>query len=167
MKNQKTSMQPLLTKNVLALTMGALIAVPAFSQEMTEEQAPQVASFADALAQADVTLGLRARTEMVDVNGVDYDLTSLQTRLTFSSASYEGFSTLIEMDDVAHITDFEGGVADPEGTEVNQAYLAYTTGATTAKFGRQRILLDNQRFVGGVGFRQNEQTYDAFSVTNT
>ncbi|GAB2523664.1 alginate export family protein [Microbulbifer agarilyticus] len=167
MKNQKTSTQPLLTKSLLALTMGALIASPAFSQEMTEEQAPQVASFADALTQADVTLGLRARTEMVDVDGVDYDLTSLQTRLTFSSASYEGFSALIEMDDVAHITDFEGGVADPEGTEVNQAYLAYTTGATTAKFGRQRILLDNQRFVGGVGFRQNEQTYDAFSVTNT
>ncbi|MCA0901910.1 alginate export family protein [Microbulbifer agarilyticus] len=167
MKNQKPSIQPLLTKNLLVLTMGALIASPAFSQEMTEEEAPQVASFADALAQADVTLGLRARTEMVDVDGADVDLTSLQTRLTFSSASYEGFSTLVEMDDVTHITDFEGGVADPEGTEVNQAYIAYATGDTSVKYGRQRILLDNQRFVGGVGFRQNEQTYDAFSVTNT
>jgi hypothetical protein len=33
--------------------------------------------------------------------------------------------------------------------------------------GRQRILLDNQRFVGGVGWRQNEQTYDAVSLTTT
>jgi hypothetical protein len=32
------------------------------------------------------------------------------------------------------------------------------------RFGRQRILLDNQRFVGGVGWRQNEQTYDGFSL---
>jgi len=28
-------------------------------------------------------------------------------------------------------------------------------------------LLDNQRFVGGVGWRQNEQTYDAFAIVNT
>jgi hypothetical protein len=32
------------------------------------------------------------------------------------------------------------------------------------RVGRQRILLDNQRFVGGVGWRQNEQTYDAFTL---
>ncbi|MDH3433596.1 MAG: alginate export family protein, partial [Gammaproteobacteria bacterium] len=32
------------------------------------------------------------------------------------------------------------------------------------RFGRQRILLDNQRFIGGVGWRQNEQTYDAFTL---
>jgi hypothetical protein len=57
-------------------------------------------------------------------------------------------------------------IADPVGTEINQAYLSYTRGNTTSKYGRQRILLDNQRFVGGVGFRQNEQTYDGFSITH-
>ena len=31
--------------------------------------------------------------------------------------------------------------------------------------GRQRVLLDNQRFVGGVGWRQNEQTYDALLLS--
>ena len=167
MKNQKQFSQSSLRKNLLALTIGAIATAPAFAQEMSEQQAPEVTSIADALSQGDVTLGFRARSEFVDVNGSDVDLTSLQTRLTFTSAAYEGFSTLIEMDDVTHISEFEGGVGDPEGTEVNQAYLAYATGATTFKYGRQRILLDNQRFVGGVGFRQNEQTYDAFSVTNT
>jgi hypothetical protein len=34
------------------------------------------------------------------------------------------------------------------------------------RLGRQRILLDNQRFVGGVGWRQNEQTYDAFTLNS-
>ncbi|WP_160154140.1 alginate export family protein [Microbulbifer sp. ALW1] len=167
MKSQKQFFQSSVRKNLLSLAVGAMAVAPAFAQEMAEQQAPEVTSIADALSQGDVTLGFRARSEFVDVDGSDVDLTSLQTRLTFTSAAYEGFSTLIEMDDVTHITEFEGGVGDPEGTEVNQAYLAYASGATTFKYGRQRILLDNQRFVGGVGFRQNEQTYDAFSVTNT
>ncbi|WOX05090.1 alginate export family protein [Microbulbifer pacificus] len=165
-----TPRQP--TRRILASTIGAVTiaaaSIPAQAQETVSQEAPVVSSITDALALGDVTLGLRVRTEMVDTAGSDdVDLTSLQTRLTFSSASYQGFSTLLEMDDVTHLTEFEGGVSDPEGTEVNQAYLAYTTGATTFKYGRQRILLDNQRFVGGVGFRQNEQTYDGFSASNT
>ena len=35
------------------------------------------------------------------------------------------------------------------------------------KYGRQGINLDNQRFVGTVNFRQNEQSFDAFSLVNT
>ena len=35
------------------------------------------------------------------------------------------------------------------------------------RVGRQRILLDNQRFVGGVGWRQNEQTYDALALSSS
>lgn len=113
----------------------------------------------EALALGKINLGLRARSELVDTDGADtVDLTSLRTRLTYESASYRGFSALIEMDDVTHLSEFEGGVADPEGTEVNQATLSYSAGGTMIRYGRQRILLDNQRFVGGVGFRQNEQT---------
>ncbi|WP_295801822.1 alginate export family protein [uncultured Microbulbifer sp.] len=155
-----------LPRQLLALAIGTLAATPVLAQEVAGDQAPAVTSFGDALSQGDVSLSFRARTEMVDTAGSDVDLTSLKTRLTFSSAAYQGFSTVIEMDDVTHITEFEGGVGDPEGTEVNQAFLAYQLGKTSVKYGRQRILLDNQRFVGGVGFRQNEQTYDAFSVTD-
>ena len=53
----------------------------------------------------------------------------------------------------------------PEGGEVNQAYFTYAFNEqTNAKVGRQRIILDNARFVGNVGWRQNEQTYDAVMV---
>ena len=155
-----------LPRQFLALAIGTLTATPLLAQEMAEDQAPAVTSLGDALTQGDVSLSFRARTEMVDSAGSDVDLTSLKTRLTFSSAAYQGFSTVIEMDDVTHITEFEGGIGDPEGTEVNQAFVAYQVGKTNVKYGRQRILLDNQRFVGGVGFRQNEQTYDGFSVTD-
>jgi len=156
-----------LQQRLLVLAVSAVAGAPAFAADAAESEKASAVSLGEALGQGDVTLGLRARTETVDVDGADsVDLTSLKTRLTYQSAAYQGFSTLIEMDDVTHLTDFEGGVADPEGTEVNQALLAYAFGKTTLKYGRQRILLDNQRFVGGVGFRQNEQTYDGFSVVN-
>jgi len=59
-------------------------------------------------------------------------------------------------------------VADPDGTEVNQAYLErHAEDGPTTRIGRQRITLDNQRHVGNVGWRQREQTYDAASVTET
>ena len=37
---------------------------------------------------------------------------------------------------------------------------------TSVVVGRQRLILDNARFVGNVGWRQNEQTFDAIKVSN-
>jgi hypothetical protein len=52
-------------------------------------------------------------------------------------------------------------VADPENIELNRLQLQYKDKATTVTVGRQRINLDDQRWVGAVGWRQNEQTFDA------
>lgn len=52
-------------------------------------------------------------------------------------------------------------VADPENAEVNRLQLQYKTKSATVTVGRQRINLDDQRWVGSVGWRQNEQTFDA------
>jgi hypothetical protein len=57
-------------------------------------------------------------------------------------------------------------VPDPESYEVNRFQLTTTAGATTVTLGRQRIALDDQRFVGPVGWRQNEQTFDALRIVN-
>ncbi|MDZ7784151.1 MAG: alginate export family protein [Halioglobus sp.] len=99
--------------------------------------------------------------------------------MSFQSGTYRNAAFFVEVEDIRDIIadDFNAGagntpgrsefpvVADPEGTEINQAYLDYNgiTG-TRLRLGRQRINLDNQRFVGGVGWRQNEQTYDALSA---
>jgi hypothetical protein len=59
-------------------------------------------------------------------------------------------------------------IADPKGTELNQFMLRYSglTG-NVFKLGRQRLLLDTQRFVGNVGWRQNEVTFDSATWVNT
>ncbi len=52
-------------------------------------------------------------------------------------------------------------VADPKNIELNRLQLQYKSKAVAVTVGRQRINLDDQRFVGAVGWRQNEQTFDA------
>lgn len=52
-------------------------------------------------------------------------------------------------------------VADPENLELNRLQLQYNLPGGSVTLGRQRINLDDQRWVGSVGWRQNEQTFDA------
>ncbi|MBA3686596.1 MAG: alginate export family protein [Planctomycetes bacterium] len=65
---------------------------------------------------------------------------------------------------------FHSAILDPEGSELNQAWVKYAPGyapRTAVKAGRQEISLDNQRFVGPVGWRQNWQSFDAVSLTTS
>ncbi len=58
-------------------------------------------------------------------------------------------------------------VADEEAYEINRFQFTNTSlPGTTLTLGRQRILLDDQRFIGNSGWRQNEQTFDAFRMVN-
>lgn len=52
-------------------------------------------------------------------------------------------------------------VADSESIGLNRLQVQYRSKAVTLTIGRQRINLDDQRFVGSVSWRQNEQTFDA------
>ena len=52
-------------------------------------------------------------------------------------------------------------VPDGESIDLNRLQVQYKTKAFALTLGRQRINLDDQRFVGSVGWRQNEQTFDA------
>jgi Alginate export len=59
-------------------------------------------------------------------------------------------------------------VADPEKAELNQLWLAYTgIPDTIVKGGRQRIKLDDDRYIGNVGWRQMEHTFDSVLITHT
>ncbi len=58
-------------------------------------------------------------------------------------------------------------IQDPQDTELNQLWLSFDgIPDTTVKVGRQRIKIDNDRFIGNVGWRQMEQTFDSALVVN-
>jgi hypothetical protein len=58
-------------------------------------------------------------------------------------------------------------IADPYENEVSQLWLSYAgIPDTVIKGGRQRIKLDDDRFIGNVGWRQLEQTYDSVLITH-
>lgn len=57
-------------------------------------------------------------------------------------------------------------IADPDASELNRFWLSYNgIPDTLAKVGRQRIKLDDDRFIGNVGWRQMEMTYDSVTFT--
>lgn len=58
-------------------------------------------------------------------------------------------------------------VPDAESIDLNRLQVQYKTKTFALTLGRQRINLDDQRFVGSVGWRQNEQTFDAVRAEAT
>ena len=123
-------------------------------------------------------LDLRFRYESVEQDGKPSTAgaNTLRLRLNLATGVVNGFSAFTEFDHVQvigteHHDDTRNGltnypvVADPEGTDLNQAWVQYAAPkGTLFRLGRQRINLDGERFIGGVGWRQNEQTYDAFRI---
>lgn len=135
---------------------------------------------APASAEGQFLLDARLRSELVDQDGLANEATAitLRTRLGYQSGEMSGFSFLIEGENVIHLVDDFNDtinglpgypvVADPETTELNRLQLAYTGfDNTSLTLGRQRIILGDARYIGNVGFRQNEQTFDAFLASTT
>ncbi len=144
--------------------------------------APALAeSFAEAIMASKPVIDLRFRFESVDQDGFGRNAkaSTFRARVGFESGWWRNYKIGLDFDSVSTLgsekfNDTINGrgqypvVADPETTEVNQAYLAFRgLPNTTVKFGRQRVKLQNLRFVANVGFRQNEQTYDALVLVNT
>jgi hypothetical protein len=142
---------------------------------------PEIAAASDA-PWIKPLIDVRLRYEFADIDGFDpsHALTTRE-RLGFKTKAWNGFSALVEGEFTqAIVDDYHGGAAgvdpfdprnstipDPETNELNQGYIQYTGFDTTVKVGRQRIIYDNAAFIGNVGWRQNEQTYDAISLANT
>ncbi|MEM0955953.1 MAG: alginate export family protein [Pseudomonadota bacterium] len=137
-------------------------------------------SLSEMITKGKASLNFRYRYEGVSDDRFDEDAGAslLRSRLTLASATYKGFSSLLEVDNVTSIGDSdynstENGngefpvVADPEGTDLNQVWVAYAFEQGKTTLGRQRINHGNQRFVGGVAWRQNEQTYDSLRLDLT
>ena len=140
---------------VLAVA-GTAMSAPVHAQEFTlkpvaearlrYEQVDQ-----DGLAKQADALTIRARAGLVATSGA-------------LSASVVGQGTLALIDryyDGVNGAATRPIVADPENIALYIAQLQYKTKAVTLTGGRQKIVLDDERFVGNVAFRDNAQTFDA------
>lgn len=118
----------------------------------------------------------RLRFEHVDQQGIDETASALTFRLRAGAeARWSDWTVLAEAEATARLAgEYDDGlhgktgrptIADPENIELNRLQLQYRgISNTLVTVGRQRINLDDQRFVGAVGWRQNEQTFDAVRI---
>jgi hypothetical protein len=137
---------------------------------------PAAAIAADAPARLSFETGARLRYERVDDDlfANTANATTLRLRGAVRWQLSDAFEAFGEAEAVGALgNDYNSTanrrtayptVADPQGIELNQAWLRWHRGATSATAGRQRIVFDNQRWIGNVGWRQNEQTFDAISL---
>lgn len=132
-----------------------------------------------AVAGTKLLFDTRMRYEGVDQDPMTEDAEALtvRARIGFETGKAWGTSLLAEGDLVwPLLTDYNSTtngktqypiVADPETYEINRLQLTNTSlPGTSITVGRQRIVLDDHRFVGNVGWRQNEQTFDSVRVIN-
>lgn len=141
-------------------------------------------AFVRALIKGKWDLGLRARYEHVRQDNAlkTARAITLQTLLGYRTGKFHGFSAYGQLEAVTRLSPrtYNSGmgtspskiryslITDPSMNIVNQLYLDFdTVYKTRLRAGRQVINLDNQRFVGSVGFRQNDQTFDAIGLQNT
>ena len=151
------------------------------SDTKTESSSQSVfQDFMDALTQGSFNLNLRLRAEVVEQDATDTaQAYTERIRIGYGTKDFHGFSFYFDLEDIHSIDpdlynaanlNNQGNkaiVADPEDTELNQFFLKYVKEfenlTLAAILGRQRVKLDNDRFVGNVGWRQNEQTLDAYT----
>ena len=136
------------------LLAGMAAATPAAAQTVTPlaearlryEQADQ-----DGLARDSDALTLRIRAGVQATSGPLTALVEAQGNLAIAGDYYDGLQGAAT----------RPLIADPQNIAIYRAQLGLKLPFATLTAGRQRIGLDDERFVGAVAFRQNGQTFDA------
>lgn len=117
------------------------------------------------------SLNTRLRYELFDA-GAERDGLSLRTRYGYKTPDFSGFTGMIEGETLTRV----GGDHDDihplddlgDGTDLNQAWIQYKDADNgSIKVGRQIYSLDDHRFIGHVGWRQNIQVFDAATFDYT
>ena len=136
----------------------------------------------DAVSWLTPTVNVRLRYEFGDLDSPGLDeahALTIRERLGLRLGAFSGFTAFAEYEGTQHLVDdfstppttspgpgpgSETVIADPRSNELNRAWLQWEGFESEVKVGRQRLILDNAAFVGNIGWRQNEQTFDAAVV---
>ena len=157
---------------VLSTLASSMLIMPAVSY------ADVGTDIAQAFKDGKANVAFRYRYENVDQDNFskDANASTLRSRISFQTAAWQDLTLMLELDDIRSLGDESYNstrngntdrpiVLDPTATDLNVAALKYMGIANTEIIvGRQKIVRGNERFVGPVGWRQNEQTYDAGSI---
>ena len=115
----------------------------------------------------------RLRYEHAQQDGLaedESDALTVRARAGLTASSGGLSATMVGQGTLAIVDDYYDGldgaatrpiIADPQNVALYIAQLQYRTSALTLTGGRQKIALDDERFVGNVAFRDNGQTFDA------
>ena len=162
-----------LLRRTAAYTVLAAVCLPAASR------ADGLDPLLDAIEDSVPVVNMRLRSETVGQDGFadDAQAVTLRSRLGFRTGTAWGTSLLAEANlmwpfDQRYNSTINRQtrypvVSDPEDVALDRLQLVNTSLPETAlTVGRQRINLDDQRFIGSVDFRQNEQTFDSARLVN-
>lgn len=170
------------------------LAISSMAQSAYAEEEPIAEyTFLDSIKDGKPMTNFRLRYESVDQEAFqpapnaskkldDTHAFTLRSLIGWQSAPYRNFSIGAQLTDVHEFNhNFNdrrenlsepgkanyANIVDPSFTDVNQLYVDWT-GIKNTKFrlGRQQLNLDNVRFIGDIGFRQNMQVFDGVSVLN-
>lgn len=141
---------------LLLLSATAVLATPAAAQTVTLKP----------LVEA------RLRWEQVDQDGLPQKADAVTARIRSGLVATSGpWSALAEAQgNLAIVPDYFDGVypnasrpliGDPQSIGLYRAQVQYKSVPLTVTAGRQRIVLDDERFVGAAAIRNNGQTFDA------
>ncbi len=160
----------------VALVIIAPHAALAESDGDTNKSGSTLDEILDGITGGKPIMNVRARWEYAKINAANHShAATVRTRFGYQTKPVYGVSGLIEgvntaspkpseyFDGVESATS-QSVIADPERTDMNRFWLKFEKkewAGLALKTGRQRIKLDDDRWVGNVGWRQNEQTFDA------
>ena len=158
-----------------------MVAVLASSPTFGEEEL----TFSEAITKGSPVLSFRYRYENVDDDAFDKEAhaSTLRTVLGFKTKTWKGFGFFLTGEHVGTIGNdqynnigsgsWNNGVrdrpvvADPAGAQFGQVYGWFDHGGSFAQLGRAEVNIDDQRFIGAVGWRQHHQTFNTFKFTNS
>ncbi|MFK7911951.1 MAG: alginate export family protein [Akkermansiaceae bacterium] len=170
--------------NTLLATSLTVLSVAPLAQAGSDPVIPAQPSPEEAAKQFFKLNGnIRTRYEFREQDGADasHALTA-RARVGITLGDFNGFSAFVEGEATyALIDDYKSNptgskstepfvlgntvIGDPNNAELNRAWLQYEKSGFAFKLGRQRIIRDSAAFIGNVGWRQNEQTFDAAQIS--
>ena len=160
----------------MKITKMSYAALVAMGTIFGSTSAVQAAGLEEILSNGKYSLEIRPRYEYVDQDDISNQANAFTVRTMigakFDALGIDGLAAQLEMIDVRNFgadnyapeTAGYPVVADGEQTRVTQANIAYAKDGFVSVVGRKGLNLDNQRFIGTVGWRQMPQTYDLASV---